>query len=193
MARYLSGPLACETTTRMRQRHGQSFEQIVLGTPVSAVIEMNRRPEVSADAGDLIRRLPYGAAEGLDERLARCTARLDIHDGPGARRLVPANRVARSVLVPLAFAMGGIVEEVDSGRLLYFALPEPGRRPLPQAALGVLVSGLDRLLGLLALRPWGERPALPGPALSARRLPSPSPSPGPQALLPAPQARQGSR
>ncbi|WP_132545311.1 hypothetical protein [Rhodovulum euryhalinum] len=152
VARYLRGPLGCRAETRVRQRHGKSFEQIVLSDPVPVVIEMDRRPEVSGEAADLVSRLPAKAPPGLADKLAACTARLDLYDGPGGARLAPATATARSVLVPLAFAMDAIVEEVDSGRLLFFPLPEPPRQPLLLAVLDAVLGGLGRLLALLALR-----------------------------------------
>lgn len=152
VARYLAGPLGCRAQMRMRQRHGASHEEIVLSDPVSVMIEMNRRPEVGDEAAALVARLPAGAPPGLAQRLAACTARLDVRDGPAGVRFAPASRLGRSVLVPLAFAMGGIVEEVQSGRLLVFRLPEPRRISAGERVIGTTLGAIDRMLGWLALR-----------------------------------------
>ncbi|TCP42131.1 hypothetical protein EV662_10336 [Rhodovulum marinum] len=180
VASYLAGPLACRAQLRMVQRFGQSHEQVVLHEPIHTMIEIDRRPEVRAEAADLVDRLPSAAPPGLAGKLAGCTARLDLCDGPEGVRLVPATATSRSVLVPLAFAMDGIIEEVASGRLLFFTLPTPPKRSVVDTALTGLVAGLGIALSWLALRPGPSgRVALPGARFwpEASRLPPPAPSP----------------
>ncbi|TCM86498.1 hypothetical protein [Rhodovulum steppense] len=140
VARYLGGPLACRLSTDSRSQFGREVARLMLHDPIAAVIEQHRRPEVSAEAADLVTRLPVTASPALAQKLGACTARLDIHDAPG-HRLAPASGPARSVFMPLAFAMDGIVEEVQGGRLLFFGPPEEAR---PAGWVARMVSGLLR-------------------------------------------------
>ena len=125
VARYLRGPLACEIAMQLRPHSGRWVDEIEMRGPLSACLLMRRAPEVSSDAWNLARRLPPDAPKALRQRLTECTARLDICDLAGARPFTPASGVGRSILTPLAFALGGIVEEVDSRRLRFPPLPEP--------------------------------------------------------------------
>lgn len=137
IARYLRGPLRCDASMGYRNRPGRRIEEISVIAPVSAVIVSERTPRVGCEAADLVSRLPREASPALAWRIAACTARLEVSDAPQGRRFAPAAPVSRSVLVPLAFALGGIVEEVEEGRLLFFAPPAPERagfRPLASIA-----------------------------------------------------------
>ncbi|GAA0293295.1 hypothetical protein [Rhodovulum strictum] len=138
VARYLAGPLACQVRSETHIRFGRRVQALVLHDPIAAMIELDRRPEVSAEAADLIARLPASAPPALALKLAGCTARLDLHDAPG-QRLIPSSGPARSVLVPLAFAMDGLVEDLESGRLSHFRLPgTPPRNWLARILSGLL-------------------------------------------------------
>lgn len=145
VARYLRGPLACELRPAQRRHHGQWRDVLELRQPVPATIEITRHPEVAGDAALLAARLPPEAPKALGKRLGACTARLEIQDTPGKPPFLPATAVARSVLVPLAYAMDGYVEDVETGRVIYHPKPEDSRGPNPlRAALEALRQALRR-------------------------------------------------
>lgn len=123
VAQYLRGPLGCVLDLHERRRDGRWGAEIELHAPVHARVIAQRTPAVSGEAADLVSRLPADAPQRLAQRLAHTTARLDFHDLSDSR-FTPGAGVARSVLVPLAEALGGMVEDVENGRLLYFPFPE---------------------------------------------------------------------
>ncbi|MBK1635025.1 hypothetical protein [Rhodovulum adriaticum] len=143
VARYLSGPLACTTRPTQRRHRDGWVAQIELRGPLCAAVEQIRAPHVGAEAELLARRLHPAAPGALAKRLVACTARLEVHDLPGAAPFLPATGTARSVLLPLAYAMDGYVEEVETGRLFYYPKPGDRRRTAPMrfalAALGRLI------------------------------------------------------
>ncbi|TCP63264.1 hypothetical protein EV663_101532 [Rhodovulum bhavnagarense] len=145
VARYLRGPLACEVRSA-QHRHTEGWvAQLDLRGPVSAALEIARDPQVAADADALARRLPSDVPPRLAERLAGCTARLEIYDALGAPPFLPATTMARSVLFPLAYGMDGYVEDVETGRLFYY--PQPGDITAPnplRRALEALITVLRR-------------------------------------------------
>lgn len=124
VARYLRGPLACDLHMVERNRDGRWQTEIELSGPVRATVSMHRTPEVAGEAADLVSRLPADTAPNLARRLAACTARLDFADHDDDRHFAPSAGVAKSVLLPLAYSMDGLVEDLDAGRLSYH--PEPG-------------------------------------------------------------------
>ncbi|MBN2906491.1 MAG: hypothetical protein JXJ18_07275 [Rhodobacteraceae bacterium] len=142
-ARYLRGPLGCALTADPR---GRTNAPLLLRDPLPATVELNRRPEVSTEVGALIARLPADAPAALAERLAACTARLEFSDIPTQTAFTPGSTLARSVLLPLAIAVDGVVEEVETGRL-HFRAPPP-----PQGAGSAFMRALSRILGALRRR-----------------------------------------
>jgi len=146
VARYLRGPLGCELEMRVRPHLGRWVDQIEIRTPLPVGIEMLRSPDVSGEAADLMRRLPPDAPPALARKLAGCTARLDFRDVADAKPFRPATGTARSILTPLAFAMGGIVEEVGAGRLRFEPLPDP------ETGYGVILRTLAHMLEAIRRR-----------------------------------------
>ncbi|ARE42058.1 hypothetical protein RGUI_3917 [Rhodovulum sp. P5] len=110
-----------------------------------AHVILSRGLEVSGEGADLVSRLPADAPEKLAKRLAHATARLEFHD-PRDGRFFPGAGVARSVLFPLAYAVGGMVEDIDNGRLFYFPFPEP------EGVMVRLKRSLDEVRMVLGLR-----------------------------------------
>jgi len=145
IARYLRGPLGCSLQMHERNRAGRWQSEIELTSPITAWLVQERGLTVSGEAADLVSRLPAEAPQRLAQRLARCTVRLDLSDPPG-RRFTPATGVARSVLIPLAFALGGMVEDIDSRRMFYFPFPES------EGALARLRRSLDEMLQVVRWR-----------------------------------------
>lgn len=141
VSRYLRGPLACEVRAAQTRHQDGWVEQLEINAPVSATIEITSHHMITLEAALMAQRLPPAAPGALRKRLAACTARLEVSDMLGAPPLLPTTVLARSVLMPLAFAMGGYVEEMDTGRLLYHPRPGDARRA------NALRKTLDALIG----------------------------------------------
>ncbi|PTW51721.1 hypothetical protein [Rhodovulum kholense] len=145
IAQYLRGPLACSVALRERNLDGEWRSEVRLTAPVGATLALERGLGVSGEAADLVSRLPADAPAALARRLARCTARIEVSDPAPGRRFAPGAPVARSVLLPLAFALDAIVEDLDNGRLSFFPTATPPHEGLG-ARIGRILSEISVIL-----------------------------------------------
>jgi len=145
VAQYLRGPLACTLGLRECNLDGAWHSEIQLTAPIKARLFLERGPEVSGEAADLVSRLPASAPPALARRLARCTARLIVSDPAPDTHFSPGVPLSRSVLLPLAFAIDAIVEDTEAGRLSFYAPPAAPRTPLT-ARIGRILSELSGLM-----------------------------------------------